>query len=50
MTRKTSHVIGMSVASVTDGLGIRLKTLTVQTIPPHNIALRPLEPPFRALH
>ena len=35
---------------VTDSLGVRLKTPTVVTIPPHNIAVIPLEPPFRALH
>ena len=50
MTRETSHVIGMSVALVTDSLGIRLKTLRVVTILPHNITVIQLEPPFRALH
>ena len=39
----------MSVALVTDGLGIGLKTPTVVTIPPHNIAMIPLEPPCRGL-
>ena len=48
--RETSHVIGMSVALITNGLGIRLKTLTVVTIPSHNITIIPLEPPFRAQH
>ena len=43
MTRETSHVIGMSIASVTDGLNIGLKTLTVVTIPLHHIAMIPLE-------
>ena len=49
MTRETFHVIGTSIASVTNNLCIRLKTSTVVTIPPHNIAAIPLEPPFRAL-
>ena len=35
---------------VTDSLGVRLKTPNVVTIPPHNIAMIPLELPFRALH
>ena len=39
----------MNVALVTDGLGIRQNT-TVVTLPPHNIAMIPLEPPFGALH
>ena len=34
---------------VTNDLDIRLKTSTVVTIPPHNIAIRPLEPPIKAL-
>ena len=50
MTRQTSRVIGISVTSVTNDLGVRLKTPTVVTIPPHNITMIPLEPPFRALH
>ena len=50
MMRETSHVIDASVALVTDSLGIRLKTSTVVTIPPHNIIMIPLGPPFRALH
>ena len=49
MIRETFHVIGMSVALVSNDLGIRLKTPTVVTIPPHNITMIPLEPPFRAL-
>ena len=35
---------------MTDGLGIRLKTPTLVTIPPHNVAMIPLELPFRALN
>ena len=50
MTRETSHVIGANVALVTDSLGVRIKTPTVVTIPPHNITMILLEPPFRALH
>ena len=50
MTRETSHVTGASVTLITDGLGIRLKTPAVVIIPPHNIAMTLLEPPFRALH
>ena len=49
MTREIFHVIGMSVASVTNSLGIRLKTPTVVTILLHNIMMVSLEPPFRAL-
>ena len=48
-TRETLHVIDMSVASVTNNLGIRLKTSTVVTIPPHSITMIPFEPSFRAL-
>ena len=47
---ETSHVTDASVTLVTDSLGIRLKTPTVDAIPPHNIAMVPVEPPFRALH
>ena len=48
--RETSHLISNSVTSVTNGLGIILKTLTVVTIPPHNSIMILLEPPFRTLH
>ena len=50
MMRETSYVIDASVALVTDHLGIRLKTPTVVTIPPHNFTMILLEPPFRTLH
>ena len=40
-----SHVTDDSVALVTDGLGIRLKTTTVITIPQHNITMIPLDSP-----
>ena len=49
MTREIFHVIGMSVTSVTNSLCIGIKTPTVVTIPLHNIAMIPLEPPFRDL-
>ena len=39
----------MNVDSVTNDLGMRLRTSTVVTIPPHNIAIMPLEPSLRAL-
>ena len=44
---ETSHVTDVLV---TGSLGIRLKTPSVVMIPPHNIGMIPLEPPFRALH
>ena len=47
---ETSHVTDMSMTLVTDSLGVRLKTPTAFTIPPYNIAMIPLESPFRALH
>ena len=50
MMRETSYVTDVSVALVTDGLGIRLKTPTIVTIPPHNMSMILLEPPFRDLH
>ena len=34
---------------MTNNLGIRLKISTVVIMPPHNIAIIPLEPPLRAL-
>ena len=47
---ETSHVTDASVTLVTDSLVVRLKMPTVFTIPPHNIVMIPLEPPFGALH
>ena len=47
---ETSHVTDASMILVTKSLGVRLKAPTVVTISPHNIAVIPLEPPFRALH
>ena len=48
-SRKNLHVIDVSVDSMTNDPGIRLKTSTLVTIPPHNITIIPLEPPCRAL-
>ena len=47
---ETSNVTNANVAFVTDGLGIRLKTPMIILIPPHNIAMIPLELPIGALH
>ena len=44
---ETSHVTDVNMTLVIDSLGARLKTPTVITIPPHNIVMIPLEPPFR---
>ena len=43
VTRKIIHVIDMSVDSMTNKPGIRLKTSIVVSIAPHNIAIMPLE-------
>ena len=42
---EASHVTDVSVALVTDGLGIRLKIPAVVTIPPHSIIMIPLSHP-----
>ena len=47
---ETSHVTDANMILVTDGLGVRLITPTIVTIPPHMIVMIPLEPPLRAIH
>ena len=49
VTKGILHIIDISVDSVTNNLGIRLKTSTVVTIPPHNITIITLEPLLRTL-
>ena len=49
VTKEILHIIDTSVDSVTNDLGIRLKTSTVVTIPWYIIAIILLEPPHRAL-
>ena len=46
---KEIQIIDTRVDSVTNDLGIRLKTSTIVTIPPHNIAIILIEPMLRAL-
>ena len=48
-TMQQKKFIDMRVDWVTTDLGIGLKTSTIVTIPPHNIAIILLEPPFRVL-
>ena len=47
---ETCHVPDTNMTLVTDGLGVRLKTPTVVTIPPQNIMMILLEPLFWALY
>ena len=49
VTREILHITYTNMDLVINNLGIRLKTSTVVTIPLHNIAIIPLEPPLRAL-
>ena len=49
VTRDILHIIDMGMDIMTNKSDIKLMRSTVVTIPPHNITIIPLEPPWRAL-